>query len=99
MRKENIFGLPVNVGTDAELREEARKNHEAGEQTLYIVPQVVDSIGLPVSPALAARRRHTSCTRCREICWLDPLSYVAPEYLTIICLRCLTKARSTPAAG
>lgn len=100
MREENIFGIPMNVGTEAELREEARKVHEAGELNVYLVVQVTDSIHTRPWPALAARRRHTSCSQCREICWLDPLSYVAPEYMTIICTRCFKKhLDSSPPAG
>ena len=96
MEQVNAFGLPLTVGSVEELRDEARKAYEeTGKRMPYLVVRVADSRHQDHWPTLRARRTVTPCTKCQELCWLDPKSYIAPEYVVITCTRCL-KPPSAP---
>jgi hypothetical protein len=83
VRKENVFGLPVTVGTPDELRELVGDN-----EAMHMMIRCTDAAGDRPYPALDARRRRMPCEGCREICWYDPDSIVDPT-ATFLCPQCV----------
>ncbi len=81
-RDAKIFGIDVNVVTEAEFREVNPGPHT------YIVTRVVDDKAMHIWPALAARRFITICSECRHEVYVDPKSCIMPDTAVITCLQC-----------
>lgn len=84
MERMNLFGLPVTVGSKAEIEA------AAGDEPVHLVARVADCTADEMPPALRKRRFRVPCSVCREICWCDPQALAVPS-ATIICLQCLAE--------
>lgn len=74
----------MTVGSKDELQAKV-----AGDAVVsfYGVMRCLDQPLRKFPPAIAARVIRTTCSACREFCWLDPVSYVAGT--VVRCLPCL----------
>ncbi len=84
MRKVNVFGIPMEVGSNEELTELARTSEQV---TYYACTRVKDQPDSAVPIALAKRRLRTPCELCRTIVWYDPKSFI--PFSTVVCMQCL----------
>lgn len=91
-RKINFLGIEFDVVSEDEQRDPL-------PGTLYGVMRVVDSDPRAGSPALRARRYTINCDDCRELCWLDPVSFgPTPDWVPKVCLHCM-KIRTDKGSG
>ncbi len=90
-RKITFLGVEFNVLDE----EDILAAQLSDEPKIYSMIRVADADPNGGSPQLRARRVTTRCSRCKEVCWLDPESYkdVAVLKPTMLCLEC-TAARA-----
>ena len=93
MKREErtVLGIPMTV-----VDEEAFMAETGGTgEHIYLVVRVADAEIIealqPPWPALEARRFKVRCIDCRELCWCDPKSNIAPGLGQIVCMRCLLR--------
>lgn len=85
MKEENVFGLPMNVGSRDEVLADLAT---AGDRpTMLAVMRCADQPSFEVHPTVRARNKITQCDQCREMCWYDP-KYAIPG-LKVRCMHCL----------
>lgn len=84
MKKMNVFGIPMDVGSVEELTEAARTTKGPA---YYVCTRVVDLPEETLPLYLRNRNLRTPCEVCREICWYDPKNFIT--FTTVICMQCL----------
>jgi hypothetical protein len=77
---ENVFGLPVQIKSTAEVLNESAP-------LIYAVSRCTDLPQRDIPPQIRIRNRTTPCDNCREICWYDPKYAIAGA--RVLCLHCL----------
>ncbi len=86
MEKRKLFGLPLNVGTDDEVRDEL---DDGDGPKYYMVMRVEDCNQALLPPALRRRNLRTPCEECGSLCVYDPLTMPASASIRIVCTQCL----------
>lgn len=87
MHRVNMFGIPIDVASDADIEKIAEK----AELHPYVVGRCADMSPTAGSPALRQRRLRTLCELCGEVCWQDPKSFDQVRALNtlIVCTVCM----------
>ncbi len=84
MNNENVFGLPVNVGTP----EEVDAAMDSSDRPHFIVVMRCEDQPADTLPAeQRARNRRTLCEVCSAVCWYDAVQY-RHHKATFICIPC-----------
>lgn len=86
MKTFKFQGVEFNIVDQADIDRAA----SVDETHHYIVIRVADADPSAYSPALNRRRLRTLCEDCREVCFIDPLSFESLRgvKLRIVCAQC-----------
>ncbi len=84
MREDNVFGLPVTVGSRDEIIQAAQ---DSDGPKYYACMRVEDMSIFTMPPAHRKRVLRTPCENCGKIVWYDPKMFV--PFSTVVCMPCL----------
>lgn len=85
MKEENVFGLPMKVGSRDEVLEAMATADD--RPAIYGVSRCTDLRAVDIPEPFRSRNITTPCDNCREICWYDP-KYAIPG-LRVLCTYCI----------
>ena len=83
IKKTNVFGLPINVGTNAEI---AAALEADGGEALYVCERCIDTPLSAYPPSIRATTGRNICERCKALVWYDTTNLIAG--VTIVCTHC-----------